>query len=215
MFNLEQAMSEWRCQMLAAGIKSPVPLEELEIHLREEIDRHTRSGLDVAEAFKVAVENIGQGHVLQKEFEKVENDHSVMRAVLLIIGWIAASCALLYGVLLWELDWNLFRFHPEWNVQLIRAMVGILVGLTASWFLAKASLDRATWVVSLLLCVLVAALAVSGLHADESATGVFGGHIEIPFWYRGGRTLLLCLPSVFWVWWTRRRASAAGKQRAR
>ena len=38
MFNLEEKISEWRKQMLAAGIRSPVPLEELEIHLREKPD---------------------------------------------------------------------------------------------------------------------------------------------------------------------------------
>jgi hypothetical protein len=37
MFDLEQTISEWRRQMLSAGIKTPVPLEELEIHLREDV----------------------------------------------------------------------------------------------------------------------------------------------------------------------------------
>ena len=37
MFNLEQSIADWRRQMLAAGIKMPVPLEELESHLREDI----------------------------------------------------------------------------------------------------------------------------------------------------------------------------------
>ena len=37
MFSLEKSIAGWREQMLAAGIKAPVPLEELEIHLREEI----------------------------------------------------------------------------------------------------------------------------------------------------------------------------------
>ena len=32
--------------MLAAGIKTPMPLEELEILLREEIDRQMKSGLN-------------------------------------------------------------------------------------------------------------------------------------------------------------------------
>ena len=39
MFDLEQAIAGWRRQMLAAGIQSPVPLEELGIHLRDEIER--------------------------------------------------------------------------------------------------------------------------------------------------------------------------------
>lgn len=40
MFDLEQSIAEWRRQMLAAGIKTPVPLEDLEIHLREWICKH-------------------------------------------------------------------------------------------------------------------------------------------------------------------------------
>jgi hypothetical protein len=39
MFDLEKSIAEWRTQMLAAGIKTPVPMEELEIHLREEIEQ--------------------------------------------------------------------------------------------------------------------------------------------------------------------------------
>jgi len=37
MFNLEPSIAEWRRQMLAAGVKTPVPLEELESHLRDEL----------------------------------------------------------------------------------------------------------------------------------------------------------------------------------
>ena len=70
MFNLEQSIAEWRRQMLAAGIKTPVPLEELEIHLREEIERQMKSGSNEMEAFKTAVQKIGQAHMIQNEFEK-------------------------------------------------------------------------------------------------------------------------------------------------
>jgi len=37
MFDLEQSISDWRRQMLAAGIWTPVPLDELETHLRTDI----------------------------------------------------------------------------------------------------------------------------------------------------------------------------------
>jgi hypothetical protein len=56
--------------MLAAGIKTPAPLEELEIHLREEIERQTKSGLSELEAFKSAVQKIGQARSLKLEFKK-------------------------------------------------------------------------------------------------------------------------------------------------
>ena len=35
--DLEQRIAIWRSQMIDAGIKTPVPLDELEAHLREEI----------------------------------------------------------------------------------------------------------------------------------------------------------------------------------
>jgi hypothetical protein len=72
MFNLEQAIFAWQKQMLAAGIKSPVPLEELEIHLREEIERQMKSGLSEQTSFEAAVQQIGKAHMLKNEFEKVD-----------------------------------------------------------------------------------------------------------------------------------------------
>ena len=72
MFDLEQSIADWRRQMLAAGIKTPVPLEELEIHLREEIERRTESGLSETEAFKTSVQKIGTAQAVQNEFKKVE-----------------------------------------------------------------------------------------------------------------------------------------------
>ena len=72
MFNLEQSIADWRTHMLAAGIKTPVPLDELESHLREEIEQQMQSGLNAAEAFDSAVEKIGRAHAVQNEFEKAE-----------------------------------------------------------------------------------------------------------------------------------------------
>lgn len=70
MFNLEQSIAEWRKQMLAAGIKSPVPLEELESHLREEIEAQVHSGKNEQQAFEATVLHMGQGQELRIEFSK-------------------------------------------------------------------------------------------------------------------------------------------------
>src|SRR5690348_6800400 len=70
MFKLEQAISEWRQQMAAGGIRSSQLLDELESHLREEIARHARSGADLQSAFDSAVERIGSADALQTEFAK-------------------------------------------------------------------------------------------------------------------------------------------------
>jgi hypothetical protein len=69
MFDLEQSIAEWRQRMLAAGIQ-PVPLEELESHLREEIEELVEAGAPEERAFRMAAENIGQAVPLKTEFQK-------------------------------------------------------------------------------------------------------------------------------------------------
>ena len=71
MFNLDAAITEWRQQMLDGGIKTPVPLEELECHLREDIERQIQSGVNAQQAFGGAIQRIGQASVLKSEFTKV------------------------------------------------------------------------------------------------------------------------------------------------
>ena len=71
MFDLEKSIAEWRQQMLAAGIKAPVPLEELEIHLREDIAQQMQSGLSAQPAFGIAVGKIGRAPELKGEFKKI------------------------------------------------------------------------------------------------------------------------------------------------
>src|SRR5665213_3752844 len=69
MFDLEQSIAEWRKQMLAAGIQTPVPLDELEIHLREEIELQIKSGLSKQRAFEAADQKLGQAGILKDEFK--------------------------------------------------------------------------------------------------------------------------------------------------
>lgn len=71
MFNLNQAVAEWRRQMTDGGMKSSVALDELESHLREEVEHQMRSGVDTEKAFRYAVEQIGGASELAPEFEKV------------------------------------------------------------------------------------------------------------------------------------------------
>ena len=78
MFDLEEKISEWRRQMLAAGIKSPVPLEELEAHLREDIEQQARAGIEVSRAFEMAVRQVGNPVELRKEFVKTGTQRWLM-----------------------------------------------------------------------------------------------------------------------------------------
>lgn len=71
MSDLEKSIAEWREQMLAAGIKSPAPLDELELHLREEMEWQTKLGLSAEPAFHAAVQKIGTPKIIRQEYQKL------------------------------------------------------------------------------------------------------------------------------------------------
>jgi len=60
--------------MLVAGIKTPVPLIELENHLREEIERQIKSGLNDQQAFEISARQVGQPKTLNRKFNKSERN---------------------------------------------------------------------------------------------------------------------------------------------
>ena len=70
MFDAEVAIEEWRRRMRIAGIKAAAVLDELESHLREEIERQTKSGASPQQAVEVAIHQIGSPEVLNAEFAK-------------------------------------------------------------------------------------------------------------------------------------------------
>lgn len=71
MFNLNQAISEWRRKMIAAGIKTPVPLDELENHLREDSEAQVRAGAVPERSFEIAAGRLGSPAAIRQEFRKV------------------------------------------------------------------------------------------------------------------------------------------------
>jgi hypothetical protein len=86
MHDPEKAIMDWRRQMLAAGITTPVPLEELESHLREEIGRLVKSGLNDQDAFTSAVQQLGPAHAVQTEFMKAAQIQGAFKGKLADIG---------------------------------------------------------------------------------------------------------------------------------
>ncbi len=71
MFDLNEAIAGWRTKLAAGGACGKSDLDELEAHLREEIENLTPSGLAEEEAFLVAKHRLGQPASLAREFAKV------------------------------------------------------------------------------------------------------------------------------------------------
>jgi hypothetical protein len=62
-----------------------VPLEELENHLRDEIERQMKSGLSGQQAFEISVQQVGQPKTLNREFKKSERAF-MKRTLIILIG---------------------------------------------------------------------------------------------------------------------------------
>jgi len=91
MFDIEHAIANWRKQMSTAGIRSTAVIEELETHLREDIDREVRLGAGAEQAFLMATQNMGKPAVIKAEFKKTGTVASILER--LMIG----VCCVLVG----------------------------------------------------------------------------------------------------------------------
>src|SRR5438046_458845 len=81
-FNLEEAIAVWRKRMAAQAVKSREILEELESHLRDDVEAQMKSGMSAQEGFEAAVERIGQPRALQREFIKTGDRKWLLRRTL-------------------------------------------------------------------------------------------------------------------------------------
>ncbi|MEI9866698.1 MAG: hypothetical protein WDN00_19520 [Limisphaerales bacterium] len=207
MFNLEHSIVEWRQQMLAVGIKSPVPLEELELHLREDIERQIKVGLSEQTAFEISARLIGQPKMLKSEFKKGERTFvktNLKCVVVLLIG-IAAQ---LPGSLqlrdqlvisdkwlgLWLLGLVFQMFSLEAMRQIIQPKLTGRELKKVEWSSPKANLKTGVGVAVLLvgIALIVPAATQSirdGLVAFDALCGlVFGFCLLI------ASTLVMCFP---------------------
>lgn len=71
MKELETLIADWRRRMAHGGLHGADVLEELESHLREDIEAQVSAGIDGQDAFDRSVTHLGQADVLRREFDKL------------------------------------------------------------------------------------------------------------------------------------------------
>ncbi len=87
MSDVEQQIEQWRKALGTSDAFGTSDLDELESHLREEMERLTPLGLSQTEAFLVARHRLGATEALEAEYAKVNTD----RRALLRLSWMAAG----------------------------------------------------------------------------------------------------------------------------
>jgi hypothetical protein len=104
MFNLENAIAAWRRQMQKAGL-TPNVIDELETHLRDELDEQMRAGSAPENAFHTAVQLLGDASKLQDEFAKSTHaDPQPKQKLMRAICFISAGAIVLIN------SWSLMLF---------------------------------------------------------------------------------------------------------
>jgi hypothetical protein len=68
---LNSAIEQWRSHMAEGGLHTTEVLDELESHLRDDIDAQIAAGMGEQQAFATSAARLGQADMLKKEFDKV------------------------------------------------------------------------------------------------------------------------------------------------
>jgi hypothetical protein len=171
MFDLERAIRKWRGQVAAGGITPPT-LDELESHLREEVDQQVGSGADAQQAFETAIQRMGAPRELRREFAKLENARQNPRRFLRRAYVVSAVLVVLIQVgTMAALDWR------PWERAALAGASGLVAAYLAVMpflprWLSAAGLRRALVFIKVVTNVaalwpIVAILAVhKGLHLE-------------------------------------------------
>jgi len=104
MFDLEAALKAWRNNLSAKGLANGSTLDELESHLRDEVEAQVLTGLSTEAAFRLAIARLGEAPVLQQEFSKLSTDKAPALATILRIACLVAA-----PVMFLEGAWSLWQ----------------------------------------------------------------------------------------------------------
>jgi hypothetical protein len=97
------------------GNKEPVLLDELQAHLREEIEWQIKSGLSKKDAFQMAVQQMGKAVMLKNEFKKIGGASIWLER--LMIG----VCALAVGFIIFLGSATVIMYSTSLSDRLIAA----------------------------------------------------------------------------------------------
>jgi len=90
MFDRERAISNWREEMSARDLSDAV-VDELESHLRDELEAQVRAGVGSEDAFTTAVQRVGRADVLKTEFAKSFTLFDRLKDAMLTLAGIPSS----------------------------------------------------------------------------------------------------------------------------
>jgi hypothetical protein len=146
--------------MSDGGIQAPALLDELENHLREDVEQQIRSGASMHQAFETAVRRIGQASELKMEFARVSEAPPGPGTLMGVV------CVLFVGFILLLSGFTFFEMEMSVGEQIVAyAAVAFSLLVACGWryaipFLPVISNKRKRMVVGA-VCILSGFLCAS------------------------------------------------------
>jgi hypothetical protein len=136
--DLETQIATWRRQMLAAGIKTLSTLDELESHLRDEIDRLRTAGVPETEVMARAVSHLGHPPAVQAEFKKLGlSSRSLANIVTAVWASVLLLLAAVFSPRLLDGRWNGLLASHVFTVTAGYLAAFVVGGCGMAWICAQ------------------------------------------------------------------------------
>ena len=124
----------------------------------------------------------------------------ILFSILKALGWCLAAATLFSSALALEIRWNLFNWNPVCDIEAISLFVISGLALAGMWFLSCRTRDRASRIISLLICLLLLVYGCYTVFPEILSPNTLGGRDRVSLsWYRIVRCLVFAVPTIFWL----------------
>jgi hypothetical protein len=199
---LESQIAEWRGYVAKAPAVNGRDVDELEVHLRDQITELAAAGLTADEAFLVAVKRMGDLDTLSREFAR---EHSGRLWKQLVLrgeegpahtsgGWFEALSFAVVAAVVMQVVRLMARFPEQEPGWLFRNISLFVLPFLAAYFARRRQLGTREWVLTAAPFLLAAFINLYPYRAGSSTELLVGLHLPVVLWfavaypYMGGTT---------------------------
>jgi len=191
MESVETQIAEWRAHVAKAPAVNGRDLDELEDHLRNQIDELSEAGLTSDEAFLVAVKRMGELDVVSREFARVHSGRLWKQlfepeeeATLLGEGWLAALVLAIGAAVAIQVARLVAGFPDEEPTWFERNLGLLVLPFLAVYFARRRQLDARGWLLTAAPFALAALVINLYPYDTDSDTEILVAlHLPVVLWF--------------------------------
>jgi hypothetical protein len=191
MESVETQIAEWRAHVAKAPAVNGRDVDELEDHLRNQIEELSEAGLTSDEAFLVAVKRMGELDVVSREFARVHSGRLWKQlfepeeeATLLGEGWLAALVLAIGAAVAIQVARLVAGFPDEEPTWFERNLGLLVLPFLAVYFVRRRQLDARGWLLTAAPFALAALVINLYPYDTDSDTEILVAlHLPVVLWF--------------------------------